>query len=101
MILSIDERRVRPEARLFIGKEVVIVDSTDRKEVGIRGLVIDETKNTFLLLSGKREKMICKNRVALYFPREDVFIEGKDVQFRPEERVKKVLKRAKKAEYRM
>ncbi|MCL5786864.1 MAG: ribonuclease P protein subunit [Candidatus Marsarchaeota archaeon] len=42
----------------LIGLKVKVIDSLDKKQKGISGLVIDETKNTLRVFDGKGVKSI-------------------------------------------
>lgn len=72
----------------LIGEEITIVDSTNKDEIGITGIVIDETKNTLLLdVQGKR-KTIIKHTVTLKVIRTGQVVAGKNIVKRPEDRIK-------------
>jgi ribonuclease P protein subunit POP4 len=80
----------------FIGTEAKVVKSTNRSCVGIRGRVIDETRNTFTILHNGKRKMIVKDSSIFHFKFSDgtvVEIEGKLLVGRPEDRLKKHVKR--------
>ena len=78
----------------LIGLNVKIVKSTRRELIGVRGKVIDETLNTFVIESGSREKTVPKKLCVFRFDadgkRHD--INGKDLVYRPEDRIKKYWK---------
>ena len=80
----------------FIGTEGKIAESPHAGYVGIRGEVIDETKNTFTLLHKGKAKSVMKNSVVFNFKFSDgtiVEIDGRLLVGRPEDRLKKTLKR--------
>jgi ribonuclease P protein subunit POP4 len=80
----------------FIGTEAKVVKSTNRSCVGIRGRVIDETRNTFTILHNGKRKMIVKDSSIFHFKFSDgtvVEIDGKLLVGRPEDRLKKHVKR--------
>jgi len=59
------------------------------------GLVIDETMNTFRLLSGNKRIMVPKQGRDFLFHLEsgqDVMLKGSNIMFRSEDRTKKVKK---------
>lgn len=69
----------------------VTVQKDDRTEY--EGLVIDETMNTFRLFSGTKHIMVPKEGRNFLFKLDDgktVMLKGKNIQFRPEDRTKKV-----------
>ncbi len=70
----------------MIGLKVKVKKSTDPKRKGVKGKIIDETKNTFVL-EGKR--IIPKKECEFEFDiGEKVIIKGKEIMKRPEERIK-------------
>ena len=82
--------------REFIGSEGKIVESLHAGYVGIRGEIIDETKNTFTILHGSASKRIVKNTAVFNFKFNDgtiVEIDGKLLVGRPENRLKRIVKR--------
>jgi ribonuclease P protein subunit POP4 len=80
----------------FIGTEGKIAESPHAGYVGICGEVIDETKNTFTLLHTGKAKSIVKNSAVFNFKFSDgtiVEIDGRLLVGRPEDRLKKTVKR--------
>ena len=80
----------------FIGTQGKIAESPHAGYVGIRGEVIDETKNTFTLLHKGKAKSVMKNSVVFNFKFSDgtiVEIDGRLLVGRPEDRLKKTVKR--------
>jgi ribonuclease P protein subunit POP4 len=75
----------------LIGRDVTIKKCTDKKWNNVSGRILDETKNTFLLEIGNENKRIAKNIAIFEFENENKIsiIEGKKLQYRPEDRVKK------------
>jgi ribonuclease P protein subunit POP4 len=78
----------------FIGLPVEIINSTQRKLIGLKGIIVDETKNmiTIEIQEGKEIK-IQKTSSTFRMTTEDgqkVDIDGKEILFRPHERPKKV-----------
>jgi ribonuclease P protein subunit POP4 len=59
---------------------------------GISGKVVDETKNTFTIESAGTEKMVPKPGNVFRFVMQEgkIDLEGSDILFRPEDRIKKV-----------
>jgi ribonuclease P protein subunit POP4 len=68
----------------LIGKKIKVVDSKNKSLVGMTGNVIEETKNTITL---SNEKKLLKSHVTLEIGKE--IIEGKMLQKKPEDRIKK------------
>lgn len=80
----------------LIGLRVKIVGSVDRSIVNITGTIIDETEKTLVILSNQTEKRITKHIVKLHIILPDgsvVEIDGKKLLGRPENRVKKPIRR--------
>ena len=70
----------------LIGKKITIIESTNKTEVGISGEVVDETKETFTVITENGEKMLFKKNIVFTLNSERV--EGKSIRKRPEERIK-------------
>lgn len=80
----------------FIGTEVKISKSRHHGYVGISGRVIDETRNTFVILHEGEHKTVIKDSAFFRFKFSDgtiVEIDGKLLVGRPEDRLKKRLRR--------
>jgi len=80
----------------FIGTEAKVADSRHPCYVGISGKVMDETKNTFTILHEGRRKKIIKEAAVFHFKFPDgttVEIDGKLLVGRPEDRLKKRVRR--------
>ena len=80
----------------FIGTEGKIAKSPHSGYVGIHGEVIDETKNTFTIMREEKAKRVIKNSAVFNFKFSDgttVEIDGKLLVGRPEDRLKKTVKR--------
>ena len=75
----------------LIGRFVTIKECTDPAWVNISGIVIDETKKTFLIDVGNRQKRIAKNTAAFEFEFDGkkTIVEGFRLLYRPEDRIKK------------
>ncbi|MEM2105627.1 MAG: ribonuclease P protein subunit [Candidatus Bathyarchaeia archaeon] len=82
----------------FIGTKAKVAKSSNPSCVGLAGKVINETRNTFTLLhdrEGKR-KVIIKDSAIFHFSFPDgtvVEIDGKLLVGRPEDRLKRRLRR--------
>jgi len=59
---------------------------------GISGKVVDETKNTFTIESAGTEKMVPKpgNVFRFVMGKGNIDLEGSEILFRPEDRIKKI-----------
>ena len=86
----------------LIGLEIKIVDSLDSYLIGLTGVIVDETKKTFLIqtnssLKGKSAEKLIQNDISVFqFKVPDgtiVEIDGKILLNRPEDRIKKRYKK--------
>ena len=78
----------------FIGLQVKIKKCTDPTWTGKKGLIIDETKNTFLIEIKNETKRIGKKTAEFEFEinNEKITINGSKIIYRPEDRIKKIKK---------
>jgi ribonuclease P protein subunit POP4 len=80
----------------FIGARVKVARSKHRDYAGISGKIIDETRNTFTILSNGIRKAIVKESAIFHFTFPDravVEINGRLLVGRPEDRLKKHIRR--------
>ncbi len=80
----------------FIGMWAKVGRGTNLSCKGICGIVTDETKNTFTLTDHRRSKILSKRDNVFHFTFPDrtvVSIEGQLLVGRPEDRLKKHLRR--------
>ena len=80
----------------FIGTNARIVKSTNHNNVGISGQVADETRNTFAIMQRGKRKIVPKHSSVFNFTFRDgtiVEIEGRLLSGRPEDRLKKTIRR--------
>ena len=80
----------------FIGLDAKVTKSSNPEHIGIEGQVIDETRNTLVISHENKEKTIIKDVAVFHFTLPDgtvVEIDGKTIVGRPENRVKKKIKR--------
>jgi len=76
----------------FIGKKVEIVESKNKDLVGIKGKIVDETKNMFEIESNGKTKKVQKNICKFKFLPENIIIDGKIINYRPEDRIVRKFK---------
>jgi len=83
----------------FIGKHIIIVNSTDPTAISLQGIVVNETKNLLeLSLTGsagsdsKKPIKLPKRNITfeLYDNKQRYEIRGKDIVCAPEKRTKKL-----------
>jgi ribonuclease P protein subunit POP4 len=80
----------------LIGLNAKVVKSTNPSLKGMKGVVIDETRNTLTIRHANEDKIVVKNTSAFDFTTPDgtiVEVDGVIITGRPEDRVKKHLKR--------
>ena len=77
----------------LIGLHALVAESSSLPHKGMRGLVVDETKNTLVIRVGSEEKIVPKKgRVFLFtLPnREKARLDGDKIAYRPYDRPKKL-----------
>jgi ribonuclease P protein subunit POP4 len=74
----------------LIGLKAEVVKSTDKSRIGLKGKIIDETRNTLQLETKSGEKTLPKKEVWLEvnLKNEKAMIAGKDIVVKPEARTK-------------
>ena len=80
----------------FTGTEAKVVKNPNPDCVGLSGRVADETRNTLTLMCEDRKRVIVKNSSLFHIKFADgtvVEIEGKLLEGRPEDRLKKTIRR--------
>ena len=80
----------------LIGLEAEVIEATDRTIVGLKGTVVDETRNMLMIETNGKEKNLQKHGTIFRFSLPDdtgVIVKGDEIQFRPEDRVKRCLSR--------
>ena len=80
----------------FIGTQAKVHRSSHLENVGISGRVVDETRNTFSILQKTKCKIVAKQSSVFRFRFPDdtvVEIDGKILVGRPEDRLKKSIRR--------
>jgi len=75
----------------LIGLQVRVASSTNKNQEGLEGTVVDETRNTFTVETGKGEKTLVKEQCIFEFLVDFrwVQVDGKLLVARPEDRIKK------------
>ncbi len=75
----------------LIGLNAEIVEAKNKSLVGLKGKIIDETKNLLIIQSKKGEKKVLKDQVTLKLKMKDkkFQLEGKLLVGKPEDRLKK------------
>jgi len=78
----------------LIGLDVEVTGSADRSRIGIKGRVINETKNTLVIETGKGRKRVPKlsSTFKFLFGKKRFRVSGEEINFRPHERLEKSLR---------
>lgn len=87
------ENLVRHE---LIGLKAKVVDSSNPKNVGIKGRIVDETRNILVIekTDGKEVKLVKEENVFVFdLGGERISVEGKILVGRPEDRIKKKFRK--------
>jgi ribonuclease P protein subunit POP4 len=82
-------------AHEWIGLKVEITRSPDTTIQGLEGVIRDETMNTFTIEANGKLRQVQKQKTIFRadLPTEKVEVDGSLLRFRPEDRVKKGLRR--------
>ena len=82
-------------AHEWIGLKVKIAKSTDPSLRGLEGVIRDETMNTFTIEANGKLRQVQKQKTTFraQLPTENVEVDGSLLRFRPEDRVKKGLRK--------
>ena len=72
----------------LIGKSIEITKSKNKSLVGIKGKVIDETKN-MIILDNQKKLIKSQSTFKIKIKNNTYEIDGKVLQTRPEDRIKK------------
>ena len=81
---------------VLIGRKVTVIKSRQPSYVNISGMVIDETRETLTIDDGSKRKVIVKRGTTFHVNLSDgtvVEVDGDAIVGRPEDRVKKRLRR--------
>lgn len=76
----------------FIGLKIEVMNSKNHSLNGLKGVVVDETKNTLIIETDNGLKSLLKSQIHFGFKINETkyIIDGKKICFRPEERIKKI-----------
>ncbi|HHE75834.1 MAG: ribonuclease P protein subunit [Thermoplasmata archaeon] len=79
----------------LIGLYVKVEESTNPNQKGIEGRIVDETYHMLVIETPKGEKMIMKKgaKFRIKINGKDVIINGDSINYRPHERIKKLIRR--------
>ena len=78
--------------QMFIGKKIAIIDAKNKTLQGLQGIIVDETKQTFMIQENQNVKRVLKEGIVLELLDTHVRINGDQIIGRPEERMKRKSK---------
>lgn len=75
----------------LIGSEAEVIRASNKSLVGLKGKIIDETKNTLVLETGNKTRRILKENITMKIKmkHQTIQVEGSLLAGRPEDRLKK------------
>ncbi len=73
----------------LIGLDTEISESKNSSNKGIKGKIIDETRNCITIKTERGDKRLIKKNITLRFPGLNKDIKGEMIVGKPEERIKK------------
>ena len=75
----------------LIGLDIAVVDARNQSLIGLCGRIVAEGKDTLTISTEKGEKVLLKKLITIrvVVSGEAVLVEGKYLQGRPEDRIKK------------
>lgn len=76
----------------FIGSDFEVITSKNKSDEGIKGKILDETFHSFDIVSNGNVKKLMKKNITFKVRKGSTWyiISGQDIEFRPEERIKKI-----------
>ncbi len=72
----------------LIGEEIEVVTSKNKSNLGIKGKIIDETKETITVNQDGKEVVLMKKIITFKLMKSGKIISGEVIAKRPEERLK-------------
>ncbi|MCX8181556.1 MAG: ribonuclease P protein subunit [Candidatus Methanomethyliaceae archaeon] len=80
----------------LVGLSAKVEFSTDPTQIGLEGIVVDETKNMLTIYTRRGYKKVSKrNSLFTFYLSQPVTIEGSMIAYDPAERLKRILRRKK------
>ncbi|MBC8500454.1 MAG: ribonuclease P protein subunit [DPANN group archaeon] len=70
----------------YIGLDITIIESKNKSLIGLKGKIIDETKNTFKIKTTNETKMVLKNTST--FKIQKKIVEGNKIMRKSYDRIK-------------
>lgn len=78
----------------LIGLEIEIVNARNQSLIGLRGKIVEETRNMLTIMQENKEKKLIKDQITITtsMNNKKIIIDGALLVGRPEERLKKKVK---------
>lgn len=75
----------------LIGLDIEVIDAKNKSLIGIKGRIVDETRNTIKVIHENQEKILLKDQITFItkFNGQKIKINSKLFAGKPEERIKK------------
>ncbi len=75
----------------LIGLNVHIMESKNKSDIGIEGIIIDDSRNMLTIKTSRGKKKVVKekNKFLMVINNKEMLIDGKDLIGRVDERLKK------------
>ncbi len=75
----------------LIGCRIEVCDAKNSSLIGLKGVIIDESKNTLTIRHLRSTKILLKDQITMKLNVDNTImkIRGKDILGRPEERIKR------------
>ena len=74
----------------LIGSLIEVIDSKNKSNIGIKGKIIDETKNTIIIEKNNQKKRLFKNNITIKIniKNQTIIISGKLLSGKLKDRIK-------------
>ncbi|MEK6899549.1 MAG: ribonuclease P protein subunit [Nanoarchaeota archaeon] len=72
----------------LIGEEIEVTDSKNKSNLGVKGKVIDETKETITIQMDDQKVILMKKIITFKLAKSGKIISGDQIAKRPEDRLK-------------
>ena len=76
----------------LIGEKARVIKASGKDFQGIEGIIVDESRNTFVLDTAKGRKRLSKAQCVFFFPSAGVTADGRILVSRPEDRTRKLAR---------
>ena len=79
----------------LIGLKCKVVGSRNKSQMGIQGDVVDETMKSLVIESKEKKKRVAKagSKFRMWLPKSVVEIDGDAILARPEDRIKRIVRK--------